>query len=83
MFRRKCEANLAEAENKASVAESEAKELKKKVEEAMKMCEELIQKSEQGGDASIAKRLEKAREERDALRAQLEEENASKPAASK
>ena len=76
LFRRKCEANLAEAENKASVAESEAKELKKKVEEAMKMCEELIQKSEQGGDASIAKRLEKAREERDALRAQLEEENA-------
>ena len=76
LFRRKCEANLAEAENKASVAESEAKELKKKVEEAMKMCEELIQKSEQGGDASIEKRLEKAREERDALRAQLEEENA-------
>ena len=76
LFRRKCEANLAEAENKASVAESEANELKKKVEEAKKMCEELIQKSERDGDDSIAKRLEKAREERDALRAQLEEENA-------
>jgi len=76
LFRRKCEANLAEAENKASVAESEANELKKKVEEAKKMCEELIQKSERDDDDSIAKRLEKAREERDALRAQLEEENA-------
>ena len=31
LFRRKCEANLAEAENKASVAESEANELKKKI----------------------------------------------------
>ena len=76
LFRRKCEANLAEAENKASVAESEANELKKKIEEAKKMCEELIQKSEQSGDDSIATRLEKAREEREVLRAQLEQENA-------
>ena len=77
LFRRKCEGEFSRGRRiKPRSQKAKRKELKKKVEEAMKMCEELIQKSEQGGDASIAKRLEKAREERDALRAQLEEENA-------
>ena len=75
LFRRKCEANLAEAENRASVAENEARELKKKVEEAKNMCEDLMKKSEASGNNSTQKRLEAAREERNELLRKLEEEN--------